>query len=67
MNKNPQPDACLLRGALIAGCSQWKPILHPVCHATDGASLDKETVGHAAAAVEVQEEDPAVPFDFQSI
>lgn len=75
MNKKSQRDASLLRGALITGCSLWKPILHPVCHPTGGASSDEnsneetveETIGHAVAEVEALEEGPAVPFDFQSV
>ena len=52
MGESTPPDALVLRGALITGCSFWKPILLPVCQAVDGGRLGEE-------AYEESEEDTA--------
>jgi hypothetical protein len=63
MEKSKQPDRLVLRGALIAGCSLWKPILVPVGHAEGGARLGGEPGKRSAPRTDEPGEDPAVPGD----
>jgi len=67
MKKNTQPDVLVSRGALIAGCSMWKPIPSLVCHADGVGCLGDESDGKYGECPEVRvdepAEDPAVPCD----
>ncbi len=63
MKKGTPPDTLAVRDPLTAGCSLWKPILVPVCHAEAGVWLGGEPGNRPATRTDKSGDDDATPGD----